>query len=66
METFALDTFFDFELMTRMARKQWRHCVLVFVQDRCSHAGNCIGGLFLSTGNRYVFLLQRHSFPFDS
>ena len=38
---------------------------------RSFHAGNCIGllsntGLFLSTGNKYFFLLQRHSIPFDS
>ena len=38
--------------------------------DRYSHAGRYIGllsntGLFLSTGNRYLFLLQRHSFPYD-
>ena len=55
-----------FDLVTRMARKVWRHCGLVFGHDRYSHAGNCIGllsntGLFLSTGGRYLVLLQRHS-----
>ena len=39
--------------------------------DRYSHAGNCSGllsntGFFLSTGNKYLFLIQRHSFPSDS
>ena len=57
-------------LVRRMAQKVWRFSVSVFGHDRLSHAGNCIGllsntGLFLSTGNRYLFLLQRHSFPFD-
>ena len=60
-----------FDLVRRMARKVWWHCVLVFGHDRYSHAGNCTGllsitGLLLSTGNRYLFLLQGHSFPFDS
>ena len=60
-----------FYLVKRMARKVWRHCGLVVGHARYSHAGNCIGipsktGLFLSTGTRYLFLLQRHSFPFDS
>ena len=71
---FCLGYFFSpthFDLVTRMAQKVWRHCVLFFAHDRYSHAGNCIGllsntGLFLSTGNKYLFLLQRHSFPFDS
>ena len=54
-----------------MAQKVWRQCVLVFARDRYSHAGNYIGllsntGLFLSTGNRYLFLLQRRLVPFDS
>ena len=45
--------------------------IWVFVHDRCSHAGNCIGllsntGLFLFTVFKYLFLLQRRSFPFDS
>ena len=40
--------------LPRIAQKVWRHCVLVFGHDRCSHAGNCIGllantGLYLST-----------------
>ena len=60
-----------FDLVRSMARKVWRQCVLVFGHDRYSHAGNCIGflsntGLLLSTGNRNLFLLQRHVFPFDS
>ena len=54
-----------------IARKAWRQCALVFEHDRYSHVGHCTGllsntGLFLSTGNRYLFLLQRHLFPFDS
>ena len=45
----------------------WSGCCARY---RHSHAGNCTGllsttGHFLSTGNRYLFLLQRHSFPFD-
>ena len=71
---FCLGCFFSsthFDLVTRMAQKVWRHRGLVFVHDRYSHAGNCIGllsntGLFLSTGNKYLFLLQRRSIPFDS
>ena len=52
-----------------MARKVWRHCGLVFRHDRYSHARNCIGllsntGLFLSTGDRHLFLFQRHLNPF--
>ena len=39
--------------------------------DLGSHAGNSIGllantGLFLSTGNRYLFLFQSRFIPFDS
>ena len=39
--------------------------------DCYSHAGNCTGllantGLFLSTGSRYLFLLQRHFSSLDS
>ena len=54
-----------------MAQKVWRHCGLVFGHHRYSHAGNCIGllsyeGLFLSTGNKYLFLLQRLLIPLDS
>ena len=61
---FSSSTHFD--LVTGMAQRVWRHCGLVFVHDRYSHAGNCIGllsntGLFLSTGKKYLFLLQRHS-----
>ena len=48
-----------------------RLCVLVFAYDLVSRGGNCNGllattGLFLSTGNRYLFLLQRRLVPFDS
>ena len=55
----------------RLAQKVWRQCVLVFAQDLGLRGGNCNGffantDLFLSTGNRYLFLLQRWSFPFDS
>ena len=75
MVTFALDTSFLRHTSTSWhwgLRKVWRHCGSGFLaHDRYSHAGNCIGlpsntGLFLSTGNRYLFLLQRHSIPFDS
>ena len=60
-----------FDLVSLMAQKVWRLAVSVFVNDRYSHAGNCTSlpsnvGLFLSTCNIYLFLLQRHSFPFDS
>ena len=60
-----------FDLVTRVARKVWRQCVLVFAHDLGLRAGNCIGllsntGLFLSTGSKYLFLLQRHSIPYDS
>ena len=61
-----------FDLVSLMAQKVWRHSGSVFVvHARYSHARNCIGllsntGLFLSTGNKYLFLLQRHTFPFDS
>ena len=71
---FCLGYFFSsthFDLVTLMAQKVWRLWVLVFAHDLGSRAGNCIGllsnsGLFLSTGNKYLFLLQRRSFPFDS
>ena len=71
MVTFFLGYFFSsthFHLVTLTARKVWRLCVLVFANDRCSYAGNCIRllsntGLFLSTGNKYLFFLQHHSFP---
>ena len=46
-------------------------CSGFFAHDPGLRGGNCIGllsntGLFLSTGNRYLFLLQRHLIPFDS
>ena len=58
-----------FGLVTRLAQKAWRQCVVVFVYDRFYHAGNCIRllsntGLFLSTGNKYLFLLQHRLSPF--
>ena len=42
-----------------------------FARDLGFRGGNCNGllantGLFLSTGNRYPFLLQRLTIPFDS
>ena len=60
-----------FDLVARMAQKLWRHCGLVFVHDLGSRAWDCIGffantSLFLSTGNRYLFLPQRRLIPFDS
>ena len=66
---FSSSTHFD--LVIRLAQKAWRQCVLVFVHDLRFRDGNCIGllantGLFLSTGNRYLFLLQRRLIPFDS
>ena len=38
-----------YDLVTRMTQKVWRHCGLVFVHDRYSHAGNSIG-LLSNTG----------------
>ena len=38
---FSSSTHFD--LVRRVARAVWRHCVLVFGHDRYSHTGNCIG-----------------------
>ena len=61
-----------FDLVTRMARKVWRHCGLVFGHDRYSHAGNCIGlpsntALFsFHWYNRHLFLFQHHIIPCDS
>ena len=57
--------------MIRLAQKVWRQCVLVFAHDFGFRGGKCNGllantGLFLSTGNRYLFLLQRWTIPFDS
>ena len=73
MVTFCLGYFSSsthFVLVTRMAHKVSRQCVLVFGHDLGFRDGNCIGllantGLFLSSGNRYFFLLQRRSIPFD-
>ena len=72
--TFALGYFFSstqLDLVPLMAQKVWRLSVLVFVHDRYAHARNCTGlpsniGLFLSNGNKYLFLLQRHVIPFNS
>ena len=66
--TFASDTSFPRHTSTSchlVAQRVWRHSVSVFVHDRYSHAGKCTGfpsniGLFLSTGNKYLFLLQCH------
>ena len=71
---FCLGYFFSstrFDPVTRLAQKELRQCVLVFVHDLGFRAGNCTGlssnlGLFLSTGHKYLFLLQRHLIPFDS
>ena len=54
-----------------MAQRVEGLSVSVSLHDHHSHAGNCTGlpantGLFLSTGNRYLFLLQHQLFPFDS
>ena len=58
-----------FYLVKGLARKVWRQCVRVFAHDLGYRGGNCNGlhantGLFLSTGNRYLFLLQRRLIPF--
>ena len=66
---FCLGYFFSsthFDLVTLRAQNVWWLWVLVFAHDRYSHAENCIGllsntGLFLSTGNKYLFFLQRHT-----
>ena len=71
---FCLWRFFSsthFEIVSLMAQKVWRLWVQVFAHDRYSHAENCTGlpsntGLFLSTDNRYLLLLQRLTIPFDS
>ena len=60
-----------FDLVIRLAQKMWRQCVLVFAHDLGFRGGNCNGhlantGLFLSTGNRYLFLLQRLTIPVDT
>ena len=59
------------DLVMRLAQKVWRQCVLVVAHDLVLRDGNCIGllantGLFLSTDNRYLFLLQRRLIPFNS
>ena len=66
---FSSSTHFD--LVIRLAQKVWRQCVLVFAHDLGFRGGNCNGllaniGFFLPTGNRYLFLFQRRSIPFDS
>ena len=66
---FSSSTHFD--LVIRLAQKAWRQCVLVFVHDVGLRDGNCIGllantGLFLSTGNKNLFILQRRLIPFGS
>ena len=59
-----------FDLVIRLAQKAWRQRVPVFAHDLGSRGGNCIRllantGLFPSTGDRYLFLLQRRLIPFD-
>ena len=60
--TFAVDTFFLDTLRPRVI--DGSKGVVVFVgHDRYSHAGNCTDfpsniGLFLSTDNKYLFLLN--------
>ena len=54
-----------------MAQKVWRFSVSVLVHDLGYRGGNCIClrsniGILLSTDNRYLFLLQRLTIPFDS
>ena len=74
MVTFASSTSLPrthFDLVIRLAQKAWRQCVQVFVHDLGLRDGSCIGllantGLVLFTGNRYLFLLQRRTIPFDS
>ena len=70
MDTFASDTSLPRPRDT-VGSEVWRQCVLVLAQDLGFRGGNCNGllantGFFLSTGNRYLFLLQRRSIPFDS
>ena len=55
----------------RLAQMAWRQCVLVFVHDLGFCGRKCMGrlantGLVLSTGNRYLFLLQRLRIPFNA
>ena len=58
-------------LLSLMAQTLERLSVSVLVHDHHSHAGKCTGlpsntGLSLSTGNKNLFLFQRHLCPFDS
>ena len=60
-----------FYLVKGLARKVRRQCVLVFAHDRFSwrklQRSPCeTPCLVLSTGSRYLFLLQRRLIPFDS
>ena len=72
--TFASDTSLHRDTSTSWHRGLGRCAGFVFwffAHDRYSHAGNCNGllantGLFLFTGDRYLFLLQCQGFPFDS
>ena len=57
-----------FYLVSFMTRKVWRYCGLDFPHDLGFRGGNCNGllsktGLFLSTGNIYIFLVQRQFSP---
>ena len=73
MATFAgyFSSSTHFDLVKRLAQKAWRQCVLVFVRSLGFRAKNCIDllantGLFLSTDNKYLFLLQLRFVAFDS
>ena len=61
-----------FRHVTRMAQKVWRHCVLFFLRTIITLMPETALvplrtlAFFLSTGNRYLFLIQRRSIPFDS
>ena len=41
-------------------------CTIVALMPETAIGLTSTTGIFLSTGNRYLLLLQRHSFPFDS
>ena len=66
---FFFSTHFYLVFLKIVAQRVVRLSVSVS-HDRYSHAGNCISlpsntGLFLSTGNKNLSLLQRHLSPFD-
>ena len=74
MVTFCLGYFSSsthFDLVMWLAQTLWRQCVRVFAHDLGFRGGNCNGllantGLFLSTGNRYLFFHERRLILFDS